>query len=327
MPQSRPRRRLALATGALLLCVAGLTASVATAAAATKDGGTPRGACPGSPAAAASGATPLDGICEYLAGREGVFQVALYDKKADRFYRLSTGDEKQYTASIVKADILAKWLRNLQKDRAKIPGDIPYSIKYLMQNMIQHSDNVAATSLFYFGGGCEGLTRFNRLIPLDDTKVACETQSYYGWGNTTTTAADQVDLMKVFAYDKPKRVLQDDARDYGLQLMENIQPDQRFGVSCGPWGTSCSPPNYAQPVDGVTVALKNGWKTLPTCSQPIDQCPWQVNSNGWVQGQGRNYVLSVLTTDDPVGTGGVYGFNYGIDTIQNVSQRVWDNLG
>src|SRR5687767_6369420 len=104
MPQTHLSRRLALATGALLLCVAGLTESLASAA--TSHAVTPRGACPSSPAAAASGATPLDGVCEYLAGREGVVQVALYDKKADRFYRLSTGDQKQYTASIVKADIL-----------------------------------------------------------------------------------------------------------------------------------------------------------------------------------------------------------------------------
>jgi hypothetical protein len=95
----------------------------------------------------------------------------------------------------------------------------------------------------------------------------------------------------------------------------------------GPWGTSCDPPTYAQPVQGVDVALKNGWKTLPTCTQPIEQCPWQVNSTGWVQGQRRNYALTVLTTDDPVGGGGLDGFKYGIDTIQNVSERVWANLG
>jgi len=89
----------------------------------------------------------------------------------------------------------------------------------------------------------------------------------------------------------------------------------------------CDPPDYAPPDPDVTVALKNGWKTLPTCTQPIAQCPWQVNSTGWVQGKGRNYVLTVLTTRDPVGSGGLDGFNYGIDTIQNVSERIWDNLG
>ena len=271
--------------------------------------------------------SPLRGICSYLDGRDGVVQVALWDQRAGRLYRLSNGDDTQYTASIVKVDILAKWLRTYDKQGASIPDDIPYSIKYLMQRMIQNSDNAAATSLFYFGGGCDSLTKFNRLIPMDDTKVGCQTPSYYGWGNTTTTAADQVQLMRVFAYGRPKGVLSSDAQDYGNQLMQGVEPDQRFGITCGPWGNVCYPPNYAKPDPDVTVSVKNGWKTLPTCTKPVDQCPWQVNSTGWVRGKGRNYALTVLTTRDPVGGGGTDGFNYGIDTIQNVSQLVWANLG
>jgi hypothetical protein len=270
--------------------------------------------------------SPLRGICNYLDGRDGVVQVALWDQRAGRLYRLSNGDDTQYTASIVKVDILAKWLRAYDKQGATIPGDIPYSIKYLMQRMIQNSDNAAATSLFYFGGGCNALTKFNRLIPMDDTKVGCQTPSYYGWGNTTTTATDQVQLMRLFAYGRPKGVLSSDAQDYGNQLMQGVEPDQRFGVTCGPWGTVCYPPNYAKPDPDVTVSVKNGWKTLPTCTKPVDQCPWQVNSTGWVRGNARNYALTVLTTRDPVGGGGTDGFNYGIDTIQNVSQRIWANL-
>jgi hypothetical protein len=50
-----------------------------------------------------------------------------------------------------------------------------------------------------------------------------------------------------------------------------------------------------------------------------------VNSIGWVRGQGRNYVLAVLTTDDPAGPG-TAGLDYGISTIQGVSQRIWANL-
>jgi hypothetical protein len=270
--------------------------------------------------------SPLRGICNYLDGRDGVVQAALWDQRAGRLYRLSNGDDTQYTASIVKVDILAKWLRSYTRQGAAIPQDIPYSIKYLMQRMIQNSDNAAATSLFYFGGGCNALTKFNRLIPMRDTKVGCQSPSYYGWGNTTTTAADQVQLMRLFAYGRPTGVLSSDAQDYGNQLMQGVEPDQRFGITCGPWGTVCSPPNYAPPDPDVTVRVKNGWKTLPTCTKPVDQCPWQVNSTGWVRGNGRNYVLTVLTTRDPVGGGGTDGFNYGIDTIQNVSQRIWANL-
>jgi hypothetical protein len=324
MSQAGKRGRRAPARGAVLLSAIAVIATLAL----------PGGAGANAPASdcspsstAAGGASPLDGVCDYLDGRKGVVQVGLFDKKAGRLYALSNGDDKQYTASIVKVDILAKWLRHYQRQDADIPSDIPYSIKYLMHRMIENSDNAAATSLFYFGGGCDALTRFNTLIPLDSTDVACQTQTYYGWGNTTTTAVDQVSLMKVFAYGTPSRVLGPDARNFGLQLMQSVEPDQRFGISCGPWGTECDPPNYAKPDPDVTVALKNGWKTLPTCTQPIDQCPWQVNSTGLVQGRGRNYVLTVLTTRDPVGSGGIDGFNYGIDTTQGVSQRIWDNLG
>jgi hypothetical protein len=302
--------------------------AVAAAPAMAKKPRKPRGVdCTQPSATIKDDGTPLDGICDYLATREGVMQVALFDNKTGRTFVLSNGDATQYTASIVKVDILARWLRRYQQDDVKIPADIPYSVKYLMGRMIQNSDNAAATSLFYFGGGCDALTKFNRLIPMNDTKVGCESQNYYGWGNTQTTAADQVALMRKFAYADGNGVLGGDARDYGNKLMQGVQPDQRFGITCGPWGNTCDPPNWANPVDGVTVSLKNGWKTLPTCTDPIPQCPWQVNSTGSVNGQGRDYVLSVLTTKDPVGTGDIYGFNYGIETIQGASRLVWSNLG
>jgi hypothetical protein len=278
-------------------------------------------------ARAAGSAGPLAGVCDYLDGREGVVQVALFDDETGNLYRLSNGDDTQLTASIVKVDILARWLRSYDKRGAHFPEDIPYSIQYLMQRMIENSDNAAATSLFHFGGGCDALTRFNTLIPLRATKVGCESPTYYGWGNTETTAVDQVRLMKLFAYGNPGGVLGADARIYGRSLMQAVQPDQRFGITCGPWGSSCSKPDYAPPDPDVKVALKNGWKTLPSCTKPIDQCPWQVNSTGWVSGKGRDYVLTVLTTRDPVGTGGIYGFDYGIETIQSVSKLVWGNLG
>jgi Beta-lactamase enzyme family len=266
---------------------------------------------------------PLRGVADYLLTRKGVVQVALFDKGTGKTYLFTEGPAPQYTASIVKADILAMWLKQYQSSPGPIAAAIPYSIQYLMQNMITMSDNVAATSLFYFGGGCAKLTDFNTLIPTADTKVGCETPTYYGWGNTTTTAADQVAVVKTLAYDND--VLTPAARDYGLHLMESVTPTQRFGVSCGPWGTACNGPNYADPVPGVTVALKNGWKYAPSCVKQDATCPWQVNSMGWVQGQDRDYVLAVLTTDDP-STKDTSGFDYGIATIQGLSQRIWDNL-
>jgi Beta-lactamase enzyme family len=266
---------------------------------------------------------PLAGVASYLRTRDGTVQVALYNRRDRRTYLLQTAGATQYTASIVKADILAQWLHRYQFKPGVIPVSIPYSIRYLMTNMITQSDNSAATALFYFGGGCTALTRFNRLIPTRGTTVGCQTPDYYGWGNTTTTAADQAAIIEAFAYRG--RVLGRAARGYGLKLMESVIPAQRWGISCGPWGSSCAPPDYAHPVPGVTVALKNGWKYVPTCAEQNDTCPWQVNSIGWVRGQGRDYVLAVLTTDDPAGPG-TEGLDYGITTIQGVSRLIWGNL-
>lgn len=279
-------------------------------------------------------AAPLDGVADYLATRDGVVQVAVFDKTTGRTSSYIEGADIQYTASIQKVDILAGWLRTYQDDKVAIPTKIPYSTQYLMTQMIEASDNAAATGLFYFGGGCRAFTAFNRMIPMPHTTVGCQTPTYYGWGNTETTARDQVKLMKVFAYKtdakatkaKGRPVLRKSARQYGLSLLTNIEAEQSWGVTCGPWGTTCDPPTYAPPDRAVTVAHKNGWKTLPTCTADIVDCPWQVNSVGWVKGQGRDYVIAVLTTDDPVGTGNLFGLNYGIDTIQGVSQLVWQNL-
>ena len=341
MPASRGSRaaRLShLALGAAAMATAGLLLAAGSPGPASRSAagttapagrGTTRPDAPVKPlpavdtAQAAGLSRPLRGIYRYLRTRQGVAQVALFNNVTGRTYLLADGTRTQYTASIVKADILSLWLRRYQSRPGIIPANMPYSIRYLLQNMITMSDNVAATSLFYFSGGCARLSLFNTLIPTRHTHVGCETPTYYGWGNTTTTAADQVRIVRTLAY--PNDILAPEARDYGLHLMESVLPSQRWGVSCGPWGTTCDPPDYAHPDPGVTVALKNGWKYLPTCAQQDDSCPWQVNSIGWVRGHGRDYALAVLTTDDPAGPG-TAGLDYGITTIQGVSQRIWRNL-
>ena len=317
------------------------------------------GACSVTPQPPAGSTGPFDGVCDYLSEREGVQQAAIFDNKTDDTYLLSTGNATQYTASIAKADILAMWLNRYQGFGVKIPDQIPYSIRYLMSRMINNSDNAAATALFHFGGGCSALSLFNRKIPMNDTQVGCESQNYYGWGNTQTTAADQLKLMKLFAYDnshsltfgakarkrsfkkckkldkptgrkacirKVKRkftqiakrpILGPDARAYANSLMQGVEPDQRFGLTCGPWGTTCNAPNWATPTPGSpTVRVKNGWKTLPTCSDPIPQCPWQVNSTGWITGKGRDYALSdVFPHDVLLDQNDGVGFRKGLSLI------------
>ncbi|HEX3493593.1 MAG TPA: hypothetical protein VHU92_29925, partial [Streptosporangiaceae bacterium] len=75
---------------------------------------------------------PLAGVASYLRTRDGVVQVALYNRRNRRTYLLQTAGATQYTASIVKADILAQWLHRYQFKPGVIPVSIPYSIRYLM---------------------------------------------------------------------------------------------------------------------------------------------------------------------------------------------------
>jgi hypothetical protein len=130
--------------------------------------------------------------------------------------------------------------------------------------------------------------------------VQCPDFPWPGWGLSTTTPTDQLALMRELI--KPSTLLTSAERDSALQLMENVAPSQRWGVSGGVPAAA-------------TVALKDGW--LPLNSANTD---WQINSVGWVSGSGRNYLMAVLTTGNP-------SEQYGIDTIDQLGALVWQHLG
>jgi hypothetical protein len=140
-------------------------------------------------------------------------------------------------------------------------------------------------------GGPPALAACNGALGLTSTTPSAT------WGLTTTTATDQVKLVSAFAY--PNAALSAASRSYGLSLMEGVEPAQDWGVRGG------------VPA-GVTVALKNGWL-------PLAAGDWQVNSVGYVSGDGRDYVLAILTNGDPTEA-------YGIATIEQISSLVYAQL-
>lgn len=81
--------------------------------------------------------------------------------------------------------------------------------------------------------------------------------------------------------------------------MEHVVGWQRWGISTGP-------------TDKTIVALKNGWL-------PLSSANWEINSIGYVHGAGRNYVIAVLSDGNPTEA-------YGIDTVEAISQMIWDVL-
>jgi beta-lactamase class A len=212
-------------------------------------------------------------------------------------WRLGDGPA-QDEASVVKVDILETLLN--ESDGAGLAADD----LGLAQQMIEDSDNDAATGLWYAAGGEAGLAAYNDKAGLTGTTpsacVVCVDFPWPGWGLSTTVPDDQLTLLKQII--QPNPLLTSAERSYALSLLENVTPDQAWGVSGG------------VPA-GVTVALKNGW--LPLNDANTD---WQVNSEGWVSGDGRDYLIAVLTTGDP-------DEQYGIDTINAISSLIWTALG
>jgi hypothetical protein len=235
---------------------------------------------------------------EFLSGRQGTVMAAVYDLKTGQTWTLGRGTP-QDEASIVKLDILETLL-------SQQPGGASLSSasQGLAEQMIEDSDNDAATDLWDAVGGAPGIRTYNTAAGLAQTTpsgcVECPGFPWPGWGLTTTVPADQLSLLRQIV--QPSRLLSASEQSYVLHLMENVTESQRWGVSGGV-------------PDTATVALKNGW--LPLNDADTD---WQVNSVGWVSGQGRDYLAAVVTTGNP-------DEQYGIDTISGLSGLVWQQLG
>jgi hypothetical protein len=249
--------------------------------------------------APAGHADPLAGAAaSYAAARSGTVLAAVYDVSTGQSWRLGDGSA-QAEASVVKLDILEALLAR-QGGTPLPPGD-----QSLAQAMIEDSDNDSATSLWDEAGGPAGIGGYNGKAGLTRTTpsacVTCPGFPWPGWGLSTTVPYDQLTLLKQLITPGPRPLLTQAERSYALSLMENVAPDQRWGVSGGV-------------PSGVTVALKNGW--LPLNDANTD---WQVNSVGWVSGDGRDYLAAVFTTGNP-------SEQYGIDTINALSSIIWTTM-
>jgi hypothetical protein len=261
------------------------------------------GSPPGSSAAAVDApagtgphADPLSGpAAAYVAGRSGTVLAAVYDITTGQSWRLGDGPA-QDEASVVKLDILETLLARQDG------GALPQADQALAESMIEDSDNDAATSLWDEAGGAQGIGAYNDRAGLARTTpspcVACAGFPWPGWGLTTTVPYDQLSLLRQLVVPGAHPLLSAAERSYALSLMENVAPGQAWGISGG------------VPA-GVTVALKNGWLPLNDANTN-----WQVNSVGWVSGDGRDYLVAVLSTGNPAE-------QYGIDTINGLSSLIW----
>jgi len=179
---------------------------------------------------------------------------------------LTHGNGSFDTASIVKVDILAALLYQLQQEGAE-PSSSQDS---LATAMIELSDNASATALFRQIGGKAALDDFNDVIGLTETDVGAD--GY--WGLTQTTAADQITVLRtVFGSGS---VLTDESQSYIQALMSDVADSQRFGVSAV----------------ADDAALKVGY--LQRSATGL----WDVTSIGVAHVGGRTYMIAFLSKDN-----------------------------
>jgi hypothetical protein len=224
-------------------------------------------------------------IAQYVAGRSDNVTVAVEDLNSGAILQFRPGLIEN-TASTLKVDILATLLVRAQSEgRTLTPTEQSLAVP-----MIEESLDSAADILWTeLGPGAVGAVE--REAGMTSTVPATDGI----WGSTTTSALDRLDMVRTIV--EPNGILSDPSRAYVLNLMEHITPSQDWGATGG------VPP-------GVTVALKNGFAVIHG---------WQINTEGWVNGDGRNYLIGVLTNDNS-------SENYGIATVNAISTIVWQDM-
>ena len=228
----------------------------------------------------------IPSIAAFVAGRADNVTVAVDDLTTNQIFQFRPGVTEN-TASTLKVDILATLLTQAQAaGRQLTPEEQSLAVPMIEDSL----DSAADTLWTRLGPGAVGA--FERAAGMTSTVPATDGV----WGATSTTALDRLAMIRTVV--EPNGLLTDASRAYVLDLMEHVTPSQDWGATGG------VPP-------GVSVALKNGFAM---------STGWQINTTGWVNGAGRNYLIAVLTN-------GNASEQYGIDTVNGVSALVWRALG
>ena len=181
-----------------------------------------------------------------------------------------------HTASIVKADILATLLLQLQNQHVPLSQ----SEQDLATALIEDSETDAASALWNIIGAAAGLAAGDQVLRLRHTVPGQD----YWWGLTSTTVTDQLRLLHTLT--SRRSPLTGASRRYELTLMRNVETGQNWGV------TAAAGP-HTQP------AVKNGW--MP--DGPLGL--WVINSIGVVSHHGQHLLVAVLSSDQPSQQAGI----------------------
>jgi beta-lactamase class A len=223
---------------------------------------------PTPPKPSASPKSKTQTLAAYLASVGGRVGVAVLDRTTGRTVMDNTS-ERFKTASIIKVDILATLLWQDQNAGTTMTT----SQKQTAVKMITQSDNTAADTLYTTIGKATGLAKGDAAFGLTSTTPG--TTSAHPWGDTLTTAADQLRLLSMLTSSTGP--LTAASRSYILGLMSQVESGQRWGVP-----TAAMHP--------TSVYVKDGWYP-----QPADGNRWSVNSIGRIVEPGHDFLVVTLS--------------------------------
>jgi hypothetical protein len=257
---TRFRRPTLAVGGALLLGGALMLSGCAGGAAATKDdagGGSSR---------ADHQRQLTDAVDAYVQEHPGLI-ASVSVRHGDETLDYGT-DHRYQTASIVKLEILVRWLMLRQDDK------LPHDEYQLAERMITASDNDATSHL------CQILAPKTKKDAVPGGTDACVGDST--WGTDLTTADGQRQVLQA-AFGTT--LLNADSRAVVKKLMGTVEPTQDWGVS-------------AAAADGEKTWLKNGWD--------IRDNGWITHSDGVVDAaDGHLIYLSILTNGNDTEAKGI----------------------
>jgi beta-lactamase class A len=212
--------------------------------------------------------------------RSGRISFAVIDEGGR--LRGSGVNRRYHSASVVKAMLLVAYLRRPGVRDRPLGG----ASRALLDPMITHSDNIAATKVRNIVGN-PGLAALARRVGMRHFATA------RSWGDSLITPADQARFF--FRIDRyvPAR-----HRDYALGLLSHVVGWQRWGI----------PP--ARP-PGWTIHFKGGWRR--------DAGRRLVNQVALLRHVDRRVAVAILTDQDP-------SHDYGTETIRGVATRLLARL-
>ncbi|WP_169734182.1 serine hydrolase [Hamadaea tsunoensis] len=216
-------------------------------------------------AAKADTATVTAAVRAYVKAEGGNVSVAVYDRATGASISVN-GTAEYQTASIVKVDIIAALMLQHQDAGTSLTAQE----KQWAAAAIERSDNDSASALFDAIGGTDGLAAANERLGLTETTPSD------AWGMTTTTADDQVRLLKKISDGNGPL----SAANRGLLQgwMSNVVSEQRFGVTAGADDAA------------TAVYLKVGWVDLDD-----ENGQYATNSIGRIVEDGHDWVIAVLS--------------------------------